>query len=123
MNELTEGEKMWISGCIDCDGSIGFSKSRTYLYASVTFYNNNKQIVDNMSKLLGSKTYKYKHNTKLKANQEFYYQTKVGSKKKVENLLKLLIPYLIVKKDKAIEVVQWLEKNPVQKAWGYVKHV
>lgn len=113
----------WMAGCIDCDGSIGWTnykpkkvgwKAGRYPY--LQFSNTNEEIVKKFAEVLGIKIIERSERTienKLTGIHFLkVYQIRLQRVNDVLAILERLLPYLIVKKEKAIDILNTYERMP-----------
>jgi hypothetical protein len=112
--DMTEVEKAWLAAVIDSEGSVVIGKlSEKYgnrKYVAIQVSNTNKEFVDKVRELFGiSTTTPHNYNTFKKG---VIYQTRISGKVAVLKVLKQVYPYLIIKKEKAKQAIEFLEANP-----------
>jgi len=103
-NKLNKFELGWLSSAIDGEGSIGFDLKTNILRVGI--YNTNKNFIDYAKKLLNGNVF-IRPST---SERKVLYRVEIGSKDKIIFILKQIIPYLIIKKEIAIKVLE-LAKN------------
>jgi hypothetical protein len=103
---LSETQKVWLACAIDGEGSISMKKNGLIV---VTIANTCEEYVRRASELMNANYYKLKEAT---ATSKAPYQAQVCSKPKVLELLKELLPYFIVKREKAQQSIDWIQKHP-----------
>ncbi len=113
---LTPEELSWVACAIDAEGSIAPFRQSVKLqngkfygpygpYWKVNVYNQNKQFVERFASLTGARIYAYNGNG-LRHHQMF--QAGLGGKR-LKPLLLAILPYLIVKREKALEALRVLK--------------
>lgn len=104
MKKLNKFEIGWLSSAIDGEGSIGFDKKTRVLRVAV--YNTNKEFIDYAQKLLNGNIF-IRPKTEIR---KVLYRVEIGGKENIINILQQIIPYLLIKKNIAIEVLE-MAKN------------
>lgn len=108
--ELSEVDLAWLACAIDGEGSIihHYNSRTKYECWSINVYNTNRAFVEKAAKLLGGKIEIRTHTNPKWATT---YTTKIASRKKLRELLPKLIPYLIIKADRAKQALKWASVN------------
>lgn len=111
--ELNEIEKAWLACAVDTDGHVGMKlqkqkqKGRTYEYVVplLGFSNTHAGIVIYFAGLIEAKY----HESRLPKpyDHKYKHSTITSSSEKVKQILTQIIPYMIVKKDRAIYVLNF----------------
>lgn len=109
---LTVEERAYIAGILDGEGTIGFTNHRTkytaskiysYWLPSVSFSNTNKALMDWLHQKLKGSLCQANHHRKPQHSP--CWALHLRGNLQVKKLLIVLLPYLIVKKEKAVEVL------------------
>lgn len=113
---LTKTEASWLAGVIDGEGSIGL-----YCYGKegrrtlIQMGNTSKTFVNHFKKLTGCGSQVVRKNFKKssghKGRKPMHYYSLKGSARCVA-ILKQVIPYLIIKRTKAIKIIREVESRP-----------
>jgi len=109
--QLTEVEKAWLACAIDAEGSIIFNPDkrdkRNHLTRVVVVYNTDKSFIEHFANLVGGHIYIYDPNKIGKGHfgAKPRYEVYISGKNKILNLLTQIKPYLIIKKEKAQQVI------------------
>lgn len=114
MRQLELHEKTWMAAAIDGEGTIRFEKNRTkdIQGISVCIYNTSYLFVKNAMMLTQTgKIYNRRMESKSLLTQ---YQWSIHRQAEVGELLGQIKDYLIIKKYKAIEALDWLNDRPRQ---------
>lgn len=114
IRKLKKEEASWLAGAIDGEGSIGlYDFRREGRRVSITLANSNKDFVLRARKVIGCGSTVYRTNLHLshKGRKPIYMYCLKGSNR-CYWLLKQIIPYLIIKKDKASDIIKELENKP-----------
>jgi len=113
---LTLTEAAYLAGMIDADGTITLTKTKnnsrntSYIYPKVMIYNTNENLMKWIVSKLGGKyiiSVKKGHG---KAKKDCYRYDVYGREKQIAFLEKI-IPFMIIKKDRATLVKKYLEKR------------
>lgn len=111
ISHLSDIEKGYIAGFMDGEGSIIFYKDRKILNPALQFPNTHKGAVEWLQKKLttGSLaiTVREKNNPKWKT----LYQLHIHGAKQVYDILVVIEPYLIIKREKAQEAIRMLKEK------------
>lgn len=120
IKELTEGEAMYVAACIDTDGSIsicGRNARKKGDTVQVSLANTHVGFLKHVQKMVGGGRLS-PHNRKfipsLKYPKECY--TLGFRMNEVRDLLPQIIPFLVIKKDKAIRVLELLKSRKLPSA-------
>ena len=116
----SEIDKAWLACFLDTDGTIYLSHwtlkngNKRYRIA-LNFYNSNRDMLNKISSLVPGKTY-FHHRTGIdsygvKRGDSFQFTVR-QSKGITKKVLKKLLPYLIVKKQKALNYLK-LDSKPL----------
>ncbi len=112
MNELTEPEKAWLACAIDSEGSVNLRRDSRHpntMNLSVWFCNTNSEFARRFADLTGGILYN-RHPRGFGKKEQ--YEVYVTSKARVKRVLESALPYLIVKRNKAVLVLDWIDKHP-----------
>ncbi len=110
--EWTEAGKAWLACAIDGEGSVNFRRDNRHpnsMNFSVWFYNTNLDFAQQFAHLTGGTMHTRGPRAYGKKDQ---YEVYVTSKTRVARLLRAALPYLIVKRDKARRVLEWIHAHP-----------
>lgn len=116
---LSEFEKGYLSGLLDGEGSITVFKNREQrglakrtrsklgftLGINVRIHNTNLELLNHINAIY------FGHIYRSNKRKNSVYRWEIADKSKIIELLEQLIPYLIVKKDKAIRAVEFCKSR------------
>jgi len=112
----TEAQLAYVAGILDGEGSISLSKSKcntiTHLYRCphVRIFNTDKRILDAVSSYVGGSERPHKDQY---GDHKPCYRLEWNSKPKIAELLTMLLPYLVGKKERAIVMINFcLDNSP-----------
>ena len=117
---LQNYEASWLAAAIDGEGSIGkYNYGKEGRRVIVTVNNTNEQFIDRVKEYVGcgSKVKYAKFNESHKGTKPIYTYSLKGCAR-CYWLLNQLLPYLIIKKEKVIAIIQELENNPIGRDIG-----
>src|SRR3989344_3532377 len=98
----------YLAGIIDGEGTIRIGKGgTTKYYAAISVGNVNKEVIDLLTKTFGSKT---RLEIVKISNRQPIYRWGTSGNLAVPQILKILLPYLIVKKKQANIVLKFCSK-------------
>lgn len=109
---LTEAERAYIAGIVDGEGSIGIynrctknTETKRYIYAlpKLSIHNTNKQLIDWLHQRLGGCVHKSNH--RAKPQHSPCWGLDIQGNLQLKKLLTVILPYLIIKKDKALTIL------------------
>lgn len=105
---LSPEQKGYIAGIIDGEGSIGFKRRHKNPYPIVVITNTSQLLIDHLQATIGNEllSYKSKRERKRENHQITYDLIIVG--KNTLPLLKEVLPYLIIKKKRAMLVIEFV---------------
>ncbi len=106
---MTEAEKAWLASAIDGEGSI-IHTNRTLLIA---VFNTNLDYCKETARLFGTNANISKRESKVKGWKTCYRAVLCG-RIAVKEVLQQIMPYLIIKKEHATKLVNWINNNPPQ---------
>jgi len=110
----------YIAGFLDCDGCILISKRKKTSYPSirVSFFNTNKDVLEKMRVFIGYGNI-HENPNNWRGTKTFYYLQCYANAQNLR-ILRKTIPYLEIKKQKAIEAIEILENRP-HPQWGSLR--
>ena len=114
INKLKRWEASWLAGVIDGEGSIGlYDYGKEGRRVCVQMSNTNKEFVDRMRGLIGcgSQINRSRWHKSHKGRKAMYMYSLKGSSR-CYWVLRQIIPYLIIKKEKALNIIKELEEKP-----------
>jgi hypothetical protein len=118
IRKFTIAEAAWLAGVIDGEGSIGlYDYGREGRRVSIQMGNTSEDFVKEMKRIIGgvgSTVFRIKFGPSHKGRKPMYHYVLKGSLR-CYFVLKQVIPYLIIKKDKAKSIVKKLESEPFGK--------
>jgi transposase len=99
VSKLSETDKAYIAGILDGEGSISIlhDKRRRDPYVCIHIYNTSRDLMEWLSKKLNIE-YRVKQDKQARASRRTCYEIQVVRFLDVVELLKALVPYLIVKR-------------------------
>jgi len=106
---LTEPEKAYFAGLFDGEGCIHIARIKRnygafyYFQLHLIFSNTNKQVMDYLTSKFGGNLIIRKP---YKKRQRSYYMWRIYSQKAKE-LLEIILPYLIIKKEEALLAIKF----------------
>jgi hypothetical protein len=122
MTKFSETTKAYLAGIIDGEGTITIvknnrkrKKGKEYFYsrAVVTIANTSYSLLDYLKSLeIGGFSYDRRRVPRYKQ----VFQWCLASILSVYSFLKAILPYLVIKKSKAEEVIKWIEDNKMKGA-------
>ncbi len=112
---LSETERPWLACAVDTDGHVGMKlqrqKQRGKRYAYVVpqfgFSNTHEGITKHFAELIKSKYHESKEGNPY--NHKYKFSTITAHSEKVKQLITQILPYLIVKRERAIYVLNFCE--------------
>jgi len=114
INNLKPWQAAWLAGIIDGEGSIGlYDYGKEGRRVCIQLSNTNKEFVDKMREIIGcgSQVNRAKWSKSHKGRKTIYLYSLKGSNR-CYWILRQIIPYLIIKKQKAQEIIKELEERP-----------
>jgi len=121
MPNLTKTERAYLAGLWDGEGSITLWKhirkesGKPRLIASLVFTNTNLEMIDFVqSKLEDSGATFHRHKSSFKGRSKDCYQLTSRNRESVERTIKILMPYLIAKKEQAQIVLAFVRSRKEQ---------
>jgi hypothetical protein len=122
IRKLKKWEASWLAGCIDSDGSIGF-----YNYgpegkrACLQFGNTSRELLKQVRDTIGcGSSVLHIPNPSHKGRKTMYYYTLKGSCR-CYWILRQIVSFLIVKRQKALDIIQLLESKPFGRYFHYTQ--
>lgn len=114
VRNFSEMEKAWLASTIDGEGSIGiYDYGREGRRICIQMGNTSEEYVKRMREIIGCGSTVYRHNfhnTHLGKKPMYHYALKGSAR--CYKVLKQIIPYLIIKKEKAISMIEEVESKP-----------
>lgn len=119
MTKLTETEKSWLACAIDGEGHMGLRTTgpKHNQYTRFMIANTNHKFIEKASKLTGCKITILQH-TKGHLGKKTIYAIAVNKHKIVLEILEQILPYLIIKKKKAKEIILFTKNRNWNKPRG-----
>jgi len=114
INKLKPWQASWLAGVIDGEGSIGlYDYGREGRRVCIQFSNTNKEFIEEARKIIGCGTKVNRTNIHKshKGRKPMYVYSLKGSNR-CYWILKQIITYLIIKKQKALNIINELEEKP-----------
>lgn len=114
IRKFKKWEASWLAGVIDGEGSIGlYDFGKEGRRVSITLANTNREFVLRAREIIGCGSTVFRINLHLshKGRKPMYMYCLKGSNR-CYWALKQIIPYLIIKKIKAMEIIKELEERP-----------
>lgn len=108
---LSESDKGYIAGFLDGEGSIIFYKDRVKPNPAIQLPNTHKGVVEWLQKKLTCGTLAITVREKSNPNWKTLYQLHIHGAKQVYDILIAIEPYLLIKRDKAIEAIKCLREK------------
>jgi len=99
----------YVAGVLDCDGSIkvDMTANRKSVQCSLIIYNSERMLLEKCKAVIGGSVCgPYFHNVKQKKP---YFHLNLYAQKTLLEVLKALLPYLVIKKKIALKMVEYLE--------------
>lgn len=117
LSSWPESTKAYIAGIIDGEGTIMITNSRQrtakrgdYIYNRpiVTIANTSYKLLDYLNSLeIGG----YSNDARIRGNRKQCFQWCLASTLPIYSFLKAILPYLVIKKERAEEVMAWIEER------------
>ena len=108
--ELTEAEKGYLAGFLDGEGSIVISKGGQFVRPAICFYNSHLETMDWIADKLGQIRYTRSSDPRRdKRHTKTNYAIMVRTASDIITLLKLLLPYLRIKKNQARLMLRFMD--------------
>lgn len=106
-------EKAWLAATIDGEGSLGLYRAKDGRYVQIQMGNTNKRFVDEMRRIVGcgSRVRRHKFAKSHKGRKPMFHYSLKGSTR-CYWVLKQITDYLIIKKQKALDIIKELEQKP-----------
>lgn len=114
---LTEVDKAWLACALDTDGSVHF-KQYSYSYPSgvtysvyprnISFHNTDKAFMEHITNLLDEPLTIIKPHNAHKGGK-LLYRIRIARTRQLYEILSQIIPYLIIKRNKAEEICQFIQ--------------
>ena len=108
--KISKIDTAYMAGIIDADGCISVNTTRYYTYWRITINNTSKSLMDWIEDKFGVGGVN-KERRKRPKNHKRVYVFLVAAQKEVLEMVKKIEPYLIVKKQKAQECIEFLEEK------------
>jgi len=114
VRKVSKVEASWLAATIDGEGSIGlYDYGKEGRRVSITMCNTNEKFVAYMKEIIGcgSSVMRTNWHKTHKGRKPMYLYCLKGSNR-CYKLLKQIIPFLIIKKQKALDIINELESKP-----------
>lgn len=107
---LTAAQRGWIAGIIDGEGWVGFSKlnNGAYIQPRIDVGSTTRRMQATLKKLLGGHIHRQ---SRAEKNQKDMYRWSVWSYERVQAVLEIVAPYLIVKRKQAQVVLSYCRRR------------
>jgi len=112
MTKWKEADKSWLACAIDGEGHVGLRTTGTKhnQYSRIQIANTDHKFMEKVSKLTNTKI-TIMNPTKGHFGKKIVYQVTVNKHNYVLTTLELILPYLIIKKNKAKKVISFIKKR------------
>jgi len=108
---LTEAEKGYLAGVIDGEGCLFIYKDkRGNTHVGMEIANTDEEFIKYVTALMGGKS--YTSSPKGRLGRKTCFHVRLYKREHVISLLETLLQYLIIKKEKALEILDWARINP-----------
>lgn len=113
VRDLTEVERAWLAGVIDREGSVGI-----YRYASegrrvqIQVFNTHRGFIDRVRDVVGCGSISPRELRGLHKGRKTVYHSSLKGSERGLKLLDQILPYLIIKREKAETIVHELRTRP-----------
>ncbi len=99
----------WAAGIIDGEGFVGFTKNRNSKRPMADVSNTDTRILYELQKYFGGKIYEQRRTTHPRPNHKPCWVWRLAGRK-VCPFLEMIEPYLISRRDKALEILNYYKK-------------
>jgi len=111
LKSLTEAEKGYLAGVIDGEGCLFMYKDKTgNTHVGMEIAGTDEQFIKYVTTLIGGRP--YTSSPKGRLGHKTCFHVRLYKRKQVISLLETLLPYLIIKREKALEILNWAKNNP-----------
>ena len=119
MTKLNEVEKSWLACAIDGEGYLGLRTTgvKREQYSRFMVANTDYKFIKKVSKLTSTKITAQKQ-SKGHLGKKIVYWVTVNKHKNVSDILKQILPYLIIKKKKAKRIITFINNRSWNKPRG-----
>ncbi len=119
MTKLNDVERSWLACAIDGEGYLGIRTTgpKRNQYSRFMVANTDYKFIKKVSKLTGSKITTQRQSKGHLGKKTVYWVT-VNKHKDVSNILKQILPYLIIKKKKAGRIISFINNRYWNKSRG-----
>jgi hypothetical protein len=114
VRKLTKVEAAWLAGVIDGEGSIGlYDYGREGRRVQIQMGNTSEAFVQRFREIIGcgSTVFRVEHGAGHKGRKPMFHFTLKGSERCYQ-ILKQVLPYLIIKREVAAAIIKELEDKP-----------
>jgi len=113
MFHIPNEKAVWLACAIDCEGHIVISRSGKWVGLEVAVSNTNLDFIRMFAVLTNAHI-----NSELpkKLSKQIIYRARLRSRKDIENVLSQTIPYMIVKREKAKEMLDFVRTHPFNRS-------
>lgn len=112
LKSLSEIEKVWLACAIDAEGCIGFRHNNGYKAPFISVVNSHRGWAEYAQFLTGGSFYIQED----KRGFQTIFKVEIHKRRMVSWVLGQILPYLIIKKDKAIAILEWQANQPLDQA-------
>lgn len=100
--QIKEKDKVWVACALDAEGWIGYRLNK---YVRIQVVNTNLDFIKNVQRIMGGMI-KLK---KVALGFKQQYVVELNTQGEVLRILREILPYLIIKKQRAINAIRWIE--------------
>ncbi|MEE9198006.1 MAG: hypothetical protein V3U45_07655 [bacterium] len=107
----------WLAAALDGEGSLTWNwqelPNGPRAYPELRVYNTVKEFVEKAARVMETRTAIYENHSPERHGGRTVYAAACTRREEVGRLLQAVLPYLIIKRERAVEILSWLRGNPV----------
>jgi hypothetical protein len=111
LKNLTDAEKGYLAGALDGEGFLSIYKDKQgNSHVCMGISNTDEQFIKYVRTRMGGKHYTISPKGRL--GNKSCFHVRLNRREQVISLLKILLPYLLIKKETALKILDWDRDNP-----------
>jgi len=113
MFQTPNEEATWLACAIDCEGHIVISRNGNFIGLEVTVSNTDFDFIKTFANLTNAHI---NADPPTKLSKKVIYRARLRNRKDIEKVLSRALPYMIVKREKAKEMLEFVRTHPFNRS-------
>lgn len=104
-------EAAWLACAIDGEGTLSILDDRGVVSVRLSVYNTSEEFIRRAEKLMEAHVYRTEPGTASPLSRRPIFSAQIGAHEKVLTILHQILPFLIIKRKKALEAIRRIETH------------